>query len=224
MTTASPEEGLALGAGCQATIYPALRPHVLKNPPTRKMRKQARKRGKDEDDRFRRFRISNEHSRTKGRVSRQDGRLNISLHDTSNAGYLAKALGTAAHKMVPLARTSEEEKREEEAEPPASPGRQKPDVRPTAPVGPPLPPPPRLNIVIMVIGSRGDAQPFLKIARILHAQYGHRVRIATHPAFCTFVQEDCPGIEFFTVGGDPSELMVCHASLCLLPTSIAPRY
>lgn len=179
----------------------------------RKSKKQTKKRAKDEDDRFRRFRISNEHYRTKGRVSKRDGRLKISLHDTSNTGYLAKALGTAARKMVPLARTSED-KGEEEAERPSSSGKQNPDERPTAPEGPPLPPPPRLNIVIMVIGSRGDAQPFLEIARILHAQYGHRVRIATHPAFRTFVQEDCPGVEFFSVGGDPSELMVCPASLC----------
>ncbi|KAL2164163.1 hypothetical protein VTH06DRAFT_3377 [Thermothelomyces fergusii] len=182
----------------------------------REARKQTRKRAKDEDDRFRRFRIANEHYRTRGRVSKRDGRLNISLHGTSNTGYLAKALGTAARKMVPLARTSEGEKRGEEAEAaPSSPpgGKKSDDAKPAAPGGsplppsPPPPPPPRLNIVIMVIGSRGDAQPFLKIARILHAQYGHRVRIATHPAFRTFVQEDCPGVEFFSVGGDPSELM-----------------
>ncbi|KAJ4304126.1 hypothetical protein N0V88_001736 [Collariella sp. IMI 366227] len=59
----------------------------------------------------------------------------------------------------------------------------------------------------MVIGSRGDAQPFLKIAQLLHTQHGHRVRIATHPAFRDFVARACPGIEFFSVGGDPSELM-----------------
>lgn len=59
----------------------------------------------------------------------------------------------------------------------------------------------------MVIGSRGDAQPFLKIASLLHTEYGHRVRIATHPAFRDFVNKDCPGVEFFSVGGDPAELM-----------------
>jgi UDP:flavonoid glycosyltransferase YjiC (YdhE family) len=58
----------------------------------------------------------------------------------------------------------------------------------------------------MVIGSRGDAQPFLKIGKVLKEDYGHRVRIATHPAFRDFVEKDS-GLEFFSVGGDPSELM-----------------
>lgn len=31
----------------------------------------------------------------------------------------------------------------------------------------------------------------------------HNVRIATHPAFKKFVEEDC-GLSFFSVGGDPS--------------------
>ncbi len=57
----------------------------------------------------------------------------------------------------------------------------------------------------MVIGSRGDAQPFLSIGKVLKQQ-GHRVRIATHPAFRDFVEKDS-GLEFFSVGGDPSELM-----------------
>ncbi|PQE07628.1 UDP-glucosesterol transferase protein [Rutstroemia sp. NJR-2017a BBW] len=57
----------------------------------------------------------------------------------------------------------------------------------------------------MVIGSRGDIQPFLKLGKNL-MEYGHRVRIATHPAFRDFVQKDS-GLEFFSVGGDPAELM-----------------
>jgi len=43
-------------------------------------------------------------------------------------------------------------------------------------------PRPTLNIAVMVIGSRGDIQPFLKLGESLK-NYGHRVRIATHPAF-----------------------------------------
>lgn len=65
---------------------------------------------------------------------------------------------------------------------------------------------PRLNIVIMVIGSRGDIQPFLKIGKILKEKHRHRVRIASHPTFRKFVEEEI-GLEFFSVGGDPSELM-----------------
>lgn len=65
---------------------------------------------------------------------------------------------------------------------------------------------PTLNLVIMVIGSRGDIQPFLKLGKLLKEEHGHRVRIATHPAFREFVEQDS-GLEFFSVGGDPAELM-----------------
>lgn len=65
--------------------------------------------------------------------------------------------------------------------------------------------PPKLNIVVMVIGSRGDIQPFVAVAKVLRENWGHRVRLATHPAFKEFVEEH--GIEFFDVGGDPAELM-----------------
>jgi UDP:flavonoid glycosyltransferase YjiC (YdhE family) len=76
---------------------------------------------------------------------------------------------------------------------------QHPSLDETAPI-------PKLNIVIMVIGSRGDIQPFLKVGKLLKEDYGHRVRIATHPAFKKFVEQDS-GLEFFSVGGDPAELM-----------------
>ncbi|KAL2818040.1 hypothetical protein BJX63DRAFT_82548 [Aspergillus granulosus] len=62
----------------------------------------------------------------------------------------------------------------------------------------------RLNIVIQVIGSRGDIQPFLAIGRRMH-DHGHRVRLATHLAFRETVQD--AGLEFFNIGGDPAELM-----------------
>ncbi|KAG9242487.1 glycosyltransferase family 1 protein [Calycina marina] len=65
--------------------------------------------------------------------------------------------------------------------------------------------PPRLNVVIHVVGSRGDVQPFIALGKVLKATYGHRVRLATHPTFKTFVEEH--GLEFFSIGGDPSELM-----------------
>lgn len=66
-------------------------------------------------------------------------------------------------------------------------------------------PPPKLNVVIHVVGSRGDVQPFVALGKVLKATYGHRVRLATHPTFKTFVEEN--GLEFFSIGGDPSELM-----------------
>ena len=66
--------------------------------------------------------------------------------------------------------------------------------------------PPALNILIQVVGSRGDVQPFVALGQVLKSQYGHRVRIATHPVFKNFV-EDEGGLEFFSIGGDPSQLM-----------------
>lgn len=64
--------------------------------------------------------------------------------------------------------------------------------------------PPRLNIVLQVVGSRGDVQPFLALAKGLQ-QSGHRVRLATHPAFRDLVESY--DVEFFSIGGDPKELM-----------------
>lgn len=66
-------------------------------------------------------------------------------------------------------------------------------------------PPPALNVVIQVVGSRGDVQPFVALGKVLKDTYGHRVRLATHPNFKDFVQEN--GLEFFSIGGDPSRLM-----------------
>ncbi|ROW12378.1 hypothetical protein VMCG_00093 [Cytospora schulzeri] len=147
---------------------------------------------------FRRFRVGNEHYRTKGRVSKRDGRLSISIKDTSDKGYLAKTLGATFRKVVNPKDSDDAKKLPERPTPPR------------APLGTIVTPEsiqcPRLNIVIMVIGSRGDAQPFLKIGKVLKEQYGHRVRIATHPAFRDFVEKDS-GLEFFSVGGNPAELM-----------------
>lgn len=66
-------------------------------------------------------------------------------------------------------------------------------------------PPPPLNVVIQVVGSRGDVQPFIALGKTLKATYGHRVRLATHPTFRPFVEDN--GLEFFSIGGDPAELM-----------------
>lgn len=63
---------------------------------------------------------------------------------------------------------------------------------------------PALNIVIQIVGSRGDVQPFVSLGLTLQ-QCGHRVRIATHATFQQFVES--MGLEFFCIGGDPTELM-----------------
>jgi sterol 3beta-glucosyltransferase len=84
---------------------------------------------------------------------------------------------------------------------------------------------PRMSIVVMIVGSRGkpsirhdmqtgrlltcylckgDVQPFLALGQQLLRE-GHRVRIATHGTFRSFVQD--AGLEFFDIGGDPHDLM-----------------
>ncbi|KMU78035.1 UDP-glucose,sterol transferase [Coccidioides immitis RMSCC 3703] len=66
-------------------------------------------------------------------------------------------------------------------------------------------PVPRMNIVIQIVGSRGDVQPFIALGQSLKTKCGHRVRIATHPVFKEFVEEH--NLEFFSIGADPTELM-----------------
>lgn len=63
---------------------------------------------------------------------------------------------------------------------------------------------PPLNIVVQVVGSRGDVQPFIALGNELQ-RYGHRVRIATHGVFEELVTSS--NLEFFPIGGDPEELM-----------------
>ena len=65
--------------------------------------------------------------------------------------------------------------------------------------------PPKLNVVVQIVGSRGDVQPFVALGKVLRDTYGHRVRIATHATFQSFVEDN--GLEFFCIGGDPAELM-----------------
>jgi hypothetical protein len=65
--------------------------------------------------------------------------------------------------------------------------------------------PPPMNIVIHVVGSRGDVQPFISLGQVLKKQSGHRIRLATHPVFRELIEES--GLEFFSIGGDPAELM-----------------
>src|SRR5262245_7329470 len=62
---------------------------------------------------------------------------------------------------------------------------------------------PRLSVVILVVGTRGDVQPFLPVARKLGER--HRVRVATHAQFRDMVEQ--AGVEFFPLAGDPRELV-----------------
>ncbi|KAJ5759399.1 hypothetical protein N7520_006555, partial [Penicillium odoratum] len=62
----------------------------------------------------------------------------------------------------------------------------------------------KLNIVIQIVGSRGDVQPFVALGNALQ-RHGHRVRIATHGVFADFIHSS--GLEFFPIGGNPADLM-----------------
>lgn len=50
----------------------------------------------------------------------------------------------------------------------------------------------------------GDVQPYVALGKAL-VKDGHRVRIATHATFKSFVRDS--GLEFFNIGGDPQDLM-----------------
>jgi UDP:flavonoid glycosyltransferase YjiC (YdhE family) len=50
----------------------------------------------------------------------------------------------------------------------------------------------------------GDVQPYVALGQQL-VKAGHRVRIATHETFKEFVTG--AGLEFFSIGGDPQDLM-----------------
>ncbi|KAI3417118.1 Glyco_transf_28 domain-containing protein [Psidium guajava] len=62
---------------------------------------------------------------------------------------------------------------------------------------------PPLQIVMLIVGTRGDVQPFVAIGKRLQ-EYGHRVRLATHVNFKEFVLT--AGLEFYPLGGDPKVL------------------
>ncbi|KAG7453099.1 uncharacterized protein BT62DRAFT_1070779, partial [Guyanagaster necrorhizus] len=62
---------------------------------------------------------------------------------------------------------------------------------------------PKMNILIMIVGSRGDVQPYVALGKRLRSD-GHRVRIATHETFRTFVTKE--ELEFFDIGGNPQDL------------------
>jgi hypothetical protein len=163
-------------------------------------RSDGKQQREESGNRYRKFRVGNDEFKTKGRVSKKDGRLNISVNETNNSGYLAKALGASFLKhLAPTAEDEEEDQAHGSARQGVSRESSASTIADTIPR-------PKLNIVVMVIGSRGDIQPFLKIGKILKEEYGHRVRIATHPAFRDFVEKDS-GLDFFSVGGDPAELM-----------------
>ncbi|QRW11270.1 glycosyltransferase family 1 protein [Ceratobasidium sp. AG-Ba] len=63
---------------------------------------------------------------------------------------------------------------------------------------------PPMNVNIMIVGSRGDVQPYLALGQRL-VDHGHTVRITTHEMFRQSVKD--AGLRFFNIGGDPHQLM-----------------
>ncbi|QIW97749.1 hypothetical protein AMS68_003267 [Peltaster fructicola] len=118
----------------------------------------------------------------------EDGRIDISIDQHTKA--IAELLG-------PALRHEREIAEEEEPPPPAY-------IPPSLGGIDGVPPPP-MNVVIQVVGSRGDVQPFVALGLVLKQTYGHRVRLATHLTFKEFVTSN--GLEFFNIGGDPAKLM-----------------
>ncbi|KAL5314993.1 hypothetical protein ACEPPN_017643 [Leptodophora sp. 'Broadleaf-Isolate-01'] len=127
---------------------------------------------------------------TKAKIT-EDGRINININQKTRK--LSDLLVPALRNQLSLVA--------QEKEHPLPPGY----IPPALGGLPGQTPPPKLNVVIHVVGSRGDVQPFVALGNTLKATYGHRVRLATHPTFKPFVEEN--GLEFFSIGGDPSELM-----------------
>ncbi|KAL2270208.1 hypothetical protein VTJ83DRAFT_2392 [Remersonia thermophila] len=123
-----------------------------------------------------------------------DGRINIHINEKNSR--LAELLAPALTRQL-----------RPETQPLSSPAAPLPPayIPPSLGGQPGQTPPPRLNVVIQIVGSRGDVQPFVALGQVLRDTYGHRVRLATHATFKSFVEEN--GLEFFNIGGDPAQLM-----------------
>ncbi|PYH93363.1 UDP-glucose,sterol transferase [Aspergillus ellipticus CBS 707.79] len=110
-----------------------------------------------------------------------DGRLDIKFHE--HKPWVAKIIQHLQHAPAPQHEDRKPSACLREGEPPCT---------------------LKLNIVIQVVGSRGDVQPFIALGKVLKS-HGHRVRLATHLAFRESIENE--NLEFFDIGGDPAELM-----------------
>ncbi|KAG2441956.1 hypothetical protein HYH02_009750 [Chlamydomonas schloesseri] len=64
---------------------------------------------------------------------------------------------------------------------------------------------PRMRVVVMVAGTRGDVQPAVALGLALQRGGGHSVRLATHEPYRGLVTD--AGLEFFPLAGDPRGMM-----------------
>lgn len=58
-----------------------------------------------------------------------------------------------------------------------------------------------LDVLIIIHGTRGDAQPYVRIAQILQNTYGHRVRLAGPPSSERLLHDE-NGLEYRSTGHD----------------------
>ncbi|KEY74321.1 hypothetical protein S7711_00477 [Stachybotrys chartarum IBT 7711] len=128
--------------------------------------------------------------------TRDDGRVDIHINTAlyRTISHLVPERGSVSEEAPPPYALNE---LSDSLEPPLQPGSAAgKTTAPSFPIS--------LNIVIQVVGSRGDVQPFVALGCALQAA-GHRVRLATHNVFEDFVLN--AGLEFYPIGGDPHELM-----------------
>ena len=57
--------------------------------------------------------------------------------------------------------------------------------------------------MFLIVGTRGDVQPFAALGKRLQRD-GHRVRLATHACYRDYVLGN--GLEFYPLAGDPQKL------------------
>lgn len=70
-----------------------------------------------------------------------------------------------------------------------------------------------MNVTLLTMGSRGDVQPYVALARGLR-RAGHQVRLATHASFESFVRSQ--GLDFAPLAGDPREILAGEAGKAML--------
>src|SRR5690606_5345843 len=87
--------------------------------------------------------------------STEDGRVDININQKNSR--LSELLGATLRNQAPIVE-------ERGPSPPAY-------IPPTLGGAPGQTPPPRLNVVIQIVGSRGDVQPFVALGKVLKETY-----------------------------------------------------
>ena len=125
---------------------------------------------RESDIEYSKFSVGNDNFKTKGKVDKTSGRLDISINETANRGYLAKALGASFSHGAPKARSPQDKQTGAEKTRLRRPDlAKKLSTRLDVLKLEDLSAIPVLNIVIMVIGSRGDIRTYISKSFLLYA-------------------------------------------------------